>query len=487
MIFVKIHRIFFKERQNCPFAQQLTGLWGNRYPILNKFINHSLLFSNGIKAIWYLSVKSWKCYNVSDSQKGTGLIMLIRSASQVLTLAGGPQRGQYLGDLGLIQDGAVLIRDGKILETGTTSELAGRYPGEETLDVGGRVVMPGFVDPHTHVIWAGDRSAEFELRLQGRTYLEILEAGGGILSTVRATRDASLEELIAQTRLRLRCMFAHGTTTLEAKTGYGLDQETEHRLLKALLELQEMEAVDIALTYLGAHAVPPEYEGDTAGYTDHLCQVLIPALAAWWPDQTDQPLPFVDVFCERGAFSLDQSRKILETAIQAGFPVKIHADEFENLGGASLAVELGAASADHLVVTSAKDVLALGNSDTVAVSLPCTPFGLAEGSYTPASDLLKAGAILAIASDLNPGTAWCENMQFAVALACRYLKLTPNQAIAAATINAAAAIRMENRIGSLEPGKQADLIVLDVPDYRHLGYRFGTNLVKTVIKKGKIY
>ncbi len=413
--------------------------------------------------------------------------MLIHSASQMLTLAGGPQPGELLGNLGLIEDGAVLIQDGKILEIGRSSELAAKYPREETLDARGRVLMPGFVDPHTHVIWAGDRAAEFELKQEGKTYLEILEAGGGILSTVRATRGATLPEIMDQTRSRIRRMFKHGTTTLEAKTGYGLDRDTEHLLLKALLDLNDQEPVDIIITYLGAHAVAPEYNNDPAGYAEHLCQELIPGLAAWWPEQTDQPLPYVDVFCERGAFDLKQSRKILETALQYGFPIKIHTDEFENLGGASLAAELGAASADHLVVTSPEDIQALGKSDTVAVSLPCTPFGLAEADYTPARDLLDAGATLAIATDINPGTAWCESMQFAAALACRYLKLTPKQAIAAATINAAAAIGMEHKVGSLEPGKQADLIILDIPDYRQLGYRFGSNLVNTVIKNGQIF
>ena len=413
--------------------------------------------------------------------------MLIHSASQMLTLAGGPQRGKLLGKLGIIEDGAVLIQDRIILETGSSSQLLKRFPREETLDARGKVVMPGFVDPHTHVIWAGDRAAEFELKLEGKSYLEILEAGGGILSTVRATRDASLDDLMDQTRSRIRRMFKYGTTSLEAKTGYGLDQDTEHLMLKALLDLNDQEAVDISITYLGAHAVAPEFKNDTAGYVEHLCRGLIPGLAAWWPGQTDQPLPFVDVFCERGAFDLEQSRRILETALLHGFPIKIHADEFENLGGASLAAELGAVSADHLVVTSQADIQALGSSDTVAVSLPCTPFGLAETQYSPAKQLLEAGVILAIATDLNPGTAWCESMQLAIALACRYLKLTPAQAIAAATINAAAAIRREEKVGSLEPGKQADLLILDIPDYRQLGYRFGTNLVNTVIKNGHIF
>lgn len=413
--------------------------------------------------------------------------MLIHSASQVLTLAGGPQRGHEMGNLGLIPDGAVLIQAGEIQEVGPSAKLLEQYPSETGWDARGRVLMPGFVDPHTHVVWAGDRAEEFESRLAGATYLEILEAGGGILSTVRATRQASLANLKDQTRSRIQTMFAHGTTTLEAKSGYGLDEKTEYKMLQALLELDKEEAPDLVITYLGAHAVPPEFDGDPDGYTEHLCGTLLPALADWWPEQTTKPLPYVDVFCERGAFDLNQSRQILEKAIDLGFPIKIHADEFENLGGANLAAELGAASADHLVVTSNADIEALGHSDTIAVGLPCTPFGLGEPDYTPAKKILDANGLLAIATDINPGTAWCENMQFAIALACRFMKLTPAQAIVAATINAAAAIGQEGRIGSIEPGKQADLIILNVPDYRQLGYRFGSNLVDAVIKKGKFY
>ena len=413
--------------------------------------------------------------------------MLIHSAAQLITLAGGPQRGLNLGDLGLIEDGAVLIRAGKIVETGSSAALLQKYPEEEKMDVREKVVMPGFVDPHTHIIWAGDRSAEFELRLQGASYLEIMEAGGGIVSTVKATRNATLEQLKEGARSRLKRIFSHGTTTLEGKTGYGLNTETELLTLQALLELDREEPQDIVLTFLGAHAIPPEYSGNTPGYVDLVCEEMLPALVNWWQTQTDKPYPYVDVFCETGAFDLTQSRQILEMARELGFPLKIHADEFDNLGGVSLAVELGAASADHLVVTSPDDIKVLGESDTVAVALPCTPFGLAEQKYTPAKDILEAGGILAIATDCNPGTAWCESMQFAAALACRYMKLAPNQAIAAATINAAAAIGMDQKVGSLEPGKQADIIVLDIPDYRHIGYRFGTNLVKAVIKQGQVY
>ena len=413
--------------------------------------------------------------------------MLLHSASQLLTIAGSPQRGRDLGRLGIIRDGAVLIRDGLIEAVGTSPELRHAYPHEETLDAAGHVVMPGFVDPHTHLLWVGDRAAEFEMRLEGKTYLEILAAGGGILSTVRLTRQASLQQLLDETHPRLRDMLAHGTTTAEAKTGYGLQTETELRMLQALLLLDAEGPLEIAPTFLGAHAIPPEYKGDPDGYTDHLRSEMLPAIHRWWDEHVpNRPLPFVDVFCETGAFSLEQSRKILQVAKSMGFPLKIHADEFDNLGGASLAAELGAVSADHLVKTSLADISALAHSDTVAVALPCTPFGLAEHEYTPAQAILAAGGLLALATDLNPGTAWGGNMQFVIALACRYMRLTPAQAIVAATLNAAAAINRSDTIGSLEPGKQADLLILNIADYRHLGYRFATNLVQTVIKRGEV-
>jgi len=410
--------------------------------------------------------------------------MLIHSASQLLTLSGGPQRGHDLGRLGLIPDGAVLIRDDQIVAVGDSQDLRRDYPAEPALDARGYVVLPGLVDPHTHAIWVGDRAPEFEQRLEGKTYLEILAMGGGILSTVRATRSASIEQMCAETRPRLQAMFAHGTTTAEIKTGYGLEITAELRMLYALRQLDAEGPLEIVPTFLGAHAIAPEFKGDPDGYTRHVCNEMLPAVRQWC---SSRPLPFVDVFCETGAFNLAQSRRILETARSLGFPLKIHADEFDNLGGASLAAELGAVSADHLVKTSAADITALAGGDTVAVGLPCTPFGLADPDYTPARLILESGGLLAIATDVNPGTAWCENMQFAIALACRYMKLTPAQAIAAATINAAAAIGRADRLGSIETGKQADLLLLSVPDYRHLGYRFGVNLVHTVIKRGQVY
>ncbi|HVN14372.1 MAG TPA: imidazolonepropionase [Anaerolineales bacterium] len=414
--------------------------------------------------------------------------MLIHSSSQLLTLAGGPQRGHNLGTLGIIENGAVVVRDEKIVAVGTTAELKAAYPNEPTLDANGCVLMPGFVDPHTHVIWGGDRANEFEMKMAGAAYLDILASGGGIISTVRATRTASIESLIAQTRPRLLRMFSHGTTTVEAKTGYGLQTATELRLLKALLTVDDETPIEIVPTFLGAHAIAPEYKDDPQAYTDLVCNTMLPMLKEWW--ETHAPrrtLPFVDVFCETGAFTLEQTRQILTLARSLGFPLKVHADEFDNLGGVSLAVELGAASADHLVKTSDADIAAFGKSDTVAVSLPCTPFGLAECEFTPARKIIEADGILALATDCNPGTSWNESMQFVIALACRTMKLTPAEAIAAATINAAHAIRRDDTIGSIEVGKQADMLILSVPDYRHLGYRYGTNLVKQVIKRGRVY
>src|SRR6266511_3046449 len=376
--------------------------------------------------------------------------MLIHSSSQLLTLTGGPQRGKSLGTLRIIEDGAVVIRDERIVAVGTTAELRASYPNEPTLDANGCVLMPGFVDPHTHVIWGGDRANEFEMKMAGKPYLEILAEGGGIISTVRQTRTASIETLIAQTRPRLLRMFRHGTTTAEAKTGYGLQTATELRLLKALLALDDETPLDLAITFLGAHAIAPEFKNDPQGYTDLICETMIPMLCQWWEVHAPRlSLPFVDVFCENQAFDLEQSRQVLTKAKSLGFPLKIHADEFDNLGGAALAAELGAASADHLVRTSDADIAALGKSETVAVSLPCTPFGLAEHDYTPARKLIEADAILALATDCNPGTSWNESMQIAIALSCRYMGITPAQAIAASTVNAAHAIRRSDSIGSI--------------------------------------
>jgi imidazolonepropionase len=413
--------------------------------------------------------------------------LLIHSAAQLLTLAGGPQRGTRLGELGLIEDGALAAADGRIVAVGATPDLRARFLARTEIDAAGRVVLPGFVDPHTHALWMGDRAAEFEQRLAGRTYLEILAAGGGILSTVRQTRAASVDQLVEANRPRLRRMLAHGTTTIEIKTGYGLETGAELRQWSAIQRLAEEGPWTIVPTFLGAHALPEEYAGRPDDYIDLVVEEMLLAVGERLPPWGNRNIPaFADVFCEEGAFTVAQSRRVLERAWALGFGLKIHADEFVGLGGTALAVELGAASADHLVYTPAADIAALGTGATVAVGLPGTPFGLGQKDYTPAAQILAAGGVLALATDLNPGTTWCESMQMVIALACRSMRLTPAQAIAAATINAARAVRLEAETGSLEPGKLADVLVLDAPDYRHLGYRYGTNLVRTVIKAGAV-
>jgi len=388
----------------------------------------------------------------------------------------------------MIERGAVVCEGENILAVGGEAEILERYPDAERVDLHSRAVVPGFVDPHTHLIWAGDRAGEFEMRLQGKSYMEIMAAGGGILATLTATRKASLEQLVEEARARVDVAFSYGTTTIEAKTGYGLDIETELRQLEAILELDRTAPIDIVPTYMGAHAIPPEYKDNTEGFTRFLSEEALPATKQWWLEHASgRPLPFVDVFCEAGVFEIEETREILSAAKGLGFPLKLHADEFENLGGASLAAELGAVSADHLVKTSLEDVHRLAASETVAVSLPGTPFGLAQQEYTPAKEILAANGYLALATDLNPGTTWNESMQFIQALACRYLKLTPAQALAASTINAAKAVALEHKVGSIEPGKQADFLVLTTPDYRNLSYRYGTNQVAMVVKKGDLY
>lgn len=414
--------------------------------------------------------------------------MLIHSASQLLTIQGPPQRGHELGRLDIIEDGAVMIKDDRIYAVGKTAELLSSFPNEPRLDTNHKVVMPGFVDPHTHLPWAGDRVDEFEMRLLGKDYQEIMAAGGGISNTVNATRHCSKEQLLTETRTRAMDVFMHGTTTAEAKTGYGLDLESELRLLEVLATINQEGPLEIIPTFLAAHAVPHEYKDAPDDYVKLICSDMLPVVREWWQqNHTGCPLPYVDVFCDQGAFDLKQTEIIFKSALSLGFPLKIHSDEFVNLGATRLAIQYGAISADHLVTTSDEDIYALADSTTISVSLPCTPFGLGEREYTPMKKLVSANALIALASDLNPGTAWCGNMQFCIALACRAMGLSPAQAVVAATINAAAAVQQAHRIGSIEAGKQADLLILCIDDFRHLAYRFGTNLVRYIIKCGHAY
>jgi imidazolonepropionase len=419
--------------------------------------------------------------------------LLIHSAAQLLTIASeGPKRGMAMGELGITEHGAVAVKDGFITLVGPTAEVRGQVTAAEEIDAAGKVVMPGFVDPHTHLVFAGDRTGEFEQRVKGATYLEIMAAGGGIMSTVRASRAASVEQLVEESQARLDRMLAHGTTTAEAKTGYGLDVENELKMLEAIRHLDAEHPVDLVPTFLGAHAIPTEYLGRADEYVDLVVEEMLPMVKS----QISNPESriFCDVFCDEGAFTLEQSRRVLEAAVSSydvtaqalGFGLKIHADEFRPLGGTRLAVGLGAVSADHLVCTPDDEIELLAGSDTIAIALPGTPFGLGHHEYTPARRIIDAGGALALATDLNPGTCWCESMQFIIALACRFMKMPPAEAIVAATINAAHAVGLGHRVGSLEVGKKADILVLDVPDYRHLAYRFGVNLVDRVIKSGEL-
>jgi imidazolonepropionase len=416
------------------------------------------------------------------------LDLIVHGARQLLTIASpeGPRRGPSLGRLGIVEDGAVAIEGDRIALVGRTSDvLAQAGEAARLIDASGKVVLPGFVDPHTHVVFAGDRAAEFEKRLQGTPYMEILAAGGGIMNTVRATREASLEDLVRQSRARLDRMLAHGTTTVEAKTGYGLDTDNELKMLEAIRLLDQSHPVDLIPTFLGAHAVPVEYQERADEYVDLVIEEMLPALEREGHLRGENP-PFCDVFCEEGAFSVEQSRRILERANDLGMGLKIHTDEFKSLGGTTLAVELGAASADHLTCTTEEEISLLATSDTIGVLLPGTPFGLAEDHYSPARKMIDAGVAVALATDLNPGTCYCESMPFIQALACRQMGMTPAETIVASTINAAFAIGRGHEVGSLEVGKKADLIILDVADYRHLAYRFGTNPVHVVIKAGHL-
>ena len=416
--------------------------------------------------------------------------LVIHSAAQLCVVpsrSGGPQRGLRLGDLGLVSNGAIACADGVVAAVGPTEQIRADWWAPVEIDGSDHVVCPGFVDPHTHAVFAGDRAGEFEQRVQGATYLEIQASGGGIMSTVRATRGASVSQLVNQSSPRLDRMLAHGTTTAEVKTGYGLKTSDELKMLKAIRSLDLVHPIGLVPTFLGAHSVPEEFRDDAEGYVDLVVDEMMPLVV-----NVDEPAGssslarYCDVFCDEGAFTLEQSRRVLERAKEVGLGIKIHSDEFRALGGTAMAVNLGATSADHLVSTPPEEIEVLAKSDTVAVALPATPFGLGHQDYTPAKQILEAGGILALATDLNPGTAWCESIPFVIALACRYMGLSPAQALVAATLNAAYAVGLGENIGSLEVGRVADVLLLDLPDVRHLGYRFGGNPVALVVKSGKV-
>jgi len=411
--------------------------------------------------------------------------LLITGASQLLTVRGRvPRRKKFLSDVGLIRDGALLIRDGVIAAVGTrlAIESLPESRSVEKLEVGGRVVLPGFVDSHTHLIHAASRVEEYELKIRGASYEEIARKGGGILNSVKKLRAATSENLKKRAHAALREFAEHGTTTLEAKSGYGLNVASELKILRLHKELSAEQPLEIASTFLGAHVVPAEYRGKRGGaeqYVALLTDKLIPEVAA------EQLAEFCDVFCDRGAFSRNEAKKILEAGKQRGLASRLHAEQLTRSGATQLAVRLGAASCDHLEQVNKADIRALAKSNTVATLLPGCDFHLGLRKYAPARELIEAGAIVALATDYNPGTSPTMSMPMILSLACAQLRMSPAEAIAAATINAAYSLLRDHKIGSLEAGKQADIAIFDVDDYREIPYYFGVNKCWMTLKKGQ--
>jgi len=412
--------------------------------------------------------------------------ILIKNASELVTLTGSkkPRIKDEMKELGIIEDGCLAIEGNKIIAVGRTKEVEKRVDmNKETkiIDASGKTVMPGFVDPHTHLIFAGSREDELTLKSKGATYLEILERGGGILSTVRKTRVASKEDLMKSAKRRLDTMLRFGTTTAEVKSGYGLTTEDEIKCLEVIKELNDIHPIDLVPTFLGAHSIPPEYKDKNDGdeYIDLIINKMLPII------NERRLAEYCDVFCEKDVFSIAQSRRLLTDAKDFGLKAKIHADEITDLGGAELAAEIGAKTADHLLRSSNHGIKAMVKKGVIGVLLPAVPFALMEKEYADARKMIDNGLAIALATDLNPN-CWTESMQFIIALACYQMKMSIEEAITASTINAAHAIDRADDIGSLEVGKKGDIIILDVPNHKHLPYHFGVNLVEKVIKKGRV-
>ncbi|MGC2769223.1 MAG: imidazolonepropionase [Candidatus Acidiferrum sp.] len=412
--------------------------------------------------------------------------LLITGASQLLTLrGGGPRRGHSLSKLGIVEDGAILVQAGKIAAVGSRAQVEALKVARRTdkLDVGGRAVLPGFVDSHTHLIHAASRAEEYELKIQGASYQEIARKGGGILNSVKKLRAATAEALKRRARAALEEFASYGTTTVEAKSGYGLDVASELKILRLQRELNGEQPLEIVSTFLGAHVVPAEFRGKPNGaerYIEILLTQMLPGVA------NAKLAEFCDVFCDRGAFTRSQSKKILIAGQQQGLKPRLHAEQLSRTEATQLGVELAAASCDHLEQVNARDIHALAKSPTVATLLPGCDFHLGWKNYAPARALIDAGAIVALATDYNPGTSPTVSMPMVLSLACTQLRMSPAEAIAASTINAAYALRREKRIGSLEIGKQADLAVFEVEDYREIPYYFGMQRCWMTMKGGEI-
>ncbi len=412
--------------------------------------------------------------------------LIVRNAKQLLTLRGGgkgPRRGSDMANLGLVADGSVAIRGDHIVAAGTDPEVCRRVSiGAQTdiIDARGQVVMPGFIDPHTHPVFAGTREEEFELRIRGASYAEIAAAGGGIRSSVRQLRQATAEQLRQEALPRLNRLLSHGTTTIEAKSGYGLDMTNELKSLAVIAQLDREHPLDLVPTFLGAHEVPDEYRQDREEYIRLIVEEMIPRVTA------DDLAEFCDIFCEQDVFDVPESRRILTAAREAGLKLKLHADELAASGGSQLAAELGAISADHLVYTDADGIAAMATANVIPVLLPGTTFFLGSERYAPAREMIAAGLPVALATDLNPGSCMTESMPMILTLACLKMKLLPSEAICAATVNAAWAVDRGRMTGSLEKGKRADLVIWNMSNYKLLPYHFGVNLVDTVIKSGRV-
>ena len=412
--------------------------------------------------------------------------LLITGVSQLLTLRGrGPRRGKALSNLGIIEDGALLVRDGTIAEVGARAQVESLPEARdaELLDVGERVILPGFVDSHTHLIHAASRAEEYELKIAGASYEEIARKGGGILNSVKKLRAATTEALELRALSALKKFAAYGTTTLEAKSGYGLDLTSELTILGLHKRLQALQRIEIASTFLGAHTVPAEYRNKPNGterYISLLTETIIPGIGE------ARLAEFCDVFCDRGAFTVEQSKRILQAGRQWGMSPRLHAEQLSRTGATQLAVQLGAVSCDHLEHVNRADIRALAKSKTVATLLPGCDFHLGLKRYAPARDLIEAGAIVALATDYNPGTSPTVSMPMILSLACSQLRMTPAEAITATTINGAYALQREKKIGSLEVGKQADLAIFDVADYREIPYYFGVNTCWKTLKRGEV-
>ena len=401
--------------------------------------------------------------------------LLIRNIGLLATPEGnGARRGGEQGKIRFLKNAWVLCEAGKIAAVGQ-----GEAPeAERVVDARQKLVTPGLIDAHTHLIFGGWRQNELGLKLHGVTYLEILARGGGILSTVRATRAATEDELADKARAALDEMLRLGVTTVEAKSGYGLDLETELRQLRAIRRLNGEQPVELAATFLGAHAVPEEYKSDREGYIRFLCEKVIPAVAE------EKLAEFCDVFCETGVFSAEESRRILSAGKENGLIPKIHADEIDPIGGSQLTEAVGAISAEHLIVCPPEGIEAMARAGTVACCLPATSFYLGS-TFAPVRDMINAGVPVALASDFNPGSCPSLNLQFVMNLGCLKYRMTPEEVLTAVTLNAAAAINRADRIGSIEPGKQADLVLWDAPDLDYVCYRLGSNLASQVVKKGE--